>query len=318
MKRILLYFIVIGSFHLSSCSNINNDPKKSANMGQTKNITNKKDFLLNDADNNSISDYSTNPSELDKNIPLWGGASVNANIPLYQIEQRKERIEKEHKKDAIDVMPFVLNEKANSNKKLSKTEIRELLDSIANSNEVSTLEIKEEDIKPIELVDDDEEELKEDDSEKIEERRKKNLNILMNNYKNILNISSSCCVANIAERLRINKVNDKGIDNFLKIDAKEYRMQNNCMVVADRDINQIMNDKIINNSLHEARTDCICNNKTLLRNNIANFYKLYNEDKKFYRTALIYEYEDKQMRKVQHDINESILNIAFTLEKCSN
>ena len=102
----------------------------------------------------------------------------------------------------------------------------------------------------------------------------------------------------------------------MKNDARDYFVQETCMIISEKDIKDIFKNKALANIIIRSRTNCICNNQEFLRKNINNFYKIYNEDPEFYKEVLIYRYRDKQGRIIEHDINESVLNIAITLENC--
>lgn len=143
-----------------------------------------------------------------------------------------------------------------------------------------------------------------------------NIKHLMDNYKNILKTSSVCCVSSIAERLKFNGVSGEQLLSILKNDARDYFVQETCMIISEKDIKDIFKNKALANIIIRSRTNCICNNQEFLRKNINNFYKIYNEDPEFYKEVLIYRYRDKQGRIIEHDINESVLNIAITLENC--
>ena len=143
-----------------------------------------------------------------------------------------------------------------------------------------------------------------------------NIKYLMENYKNILKTSSVCCVSSIAERLKFNGISGEQLLKILSNDAQDYFVQETCIIISEKDIKDIFKSKALANIIINSRTNCICNNKEFLRKNINNFYKIYNEDPDFYKEVLIYRYRDKQGRIIEHDINETILNIAITLESC--
>lgn len=160
----------------------------------------------------------------------------------------------------------------------------------------------------------------EDDEDENEKDLKNNIKILTANYKYILDLSSSCCVGNIAEKMRIHNLNrnnkTQNIVDLLTIDANTYYVQNTCLLLSDIAINNIVKNKDLNKIFKETRKDCICNNQELLFKNIKNFQKLYETDKNFYKTKFIYKSKDDQGRIIEQDMNETVLNILSTLDTC--
>ncbi len=160
-----------------------------------------------------------------------------------------------------------------------------------------------------------------EDTDAIEEGKdykSKNIKHLMDNYKNILKTSSVCCVSGISEKLRTNGIRGERLLSILRNDANDYFVQDTCLIISNDDIDAVFKSKGLANIVKSTRSDCICNNSAFLRKNINNFYKIYNEDPDFYKEVLIYRYRDKQGRITEHDVNESVLNIALTLEDCPN
>ena len=139
--------------------------------------------------------------------------------------------------------------------------------------------------------------------------------ILMENYKNILQVSSICCATNITENLKMSGLQSEEVVSILSKDAKEGFIQDRCLIASKEDIEEAF-DKNVSNMVLKAREVCICNNKDYLRKNISNFYRLYNKDPKFYEKIWIYRYKDRQGDIVEDDVNGTILNIAVTLESC--
>lgn len=155
------------------------------------------------------------------------------------------------------------------------------------------------------------------DKEKI---LKENVQILTANYQNILNFSASCCVANIAEQVKSYNRNlsekSENIIDLLNMDAKNYYIQNTCLLLSDKDINKIIKNRKFNHIVKLARKSCICNNQDFFYKNTKNFKLLYNTGDKFYMSRLIYKSRDDQGRIIEQDMNETILNILNTLDTC--
>ena len=158
----------------------------------------------------------------------------------------------------------------------------------------------------------------ESDKKLVEGRnyKDKSIKVLMENYKNILQTSYSCCIVNISEELKSNLSSNEGIIRFLQIDGSEYALQNMCVVLNDKDINDVMGNKILSDTIKRTKNSCICNNAEFLRKNISNFYKIYNEKPALYDEVLVYRFKDKKGRIVEHDINETIVNISAILNSC--
>ncbi len=218
--------------------------------------------------------------------------------------------------------PLLREEKAREILEMNKDDIdtKEEDYKIKNEKYISYEKIgKKENKKDDDEIKDDVDELDEDDDEEKKEEEK-NIKILTANYKNILKLSASCCVANIAEKIKMHNIDKKqtphNIIDVLSFDAKTYYIQNTCLALSDITINKVVKNKDLNNIFKSVRKDCICNNQEYLRDNIKNFQKLYNADKNFYKTKFIYKSRDDQGRIIEQDMNETILNILNTLDTC--
>ena len=140
--------------------------------------------------------------------------------------------------------------------------------------------------------------------------------ILMENYKNILQTSSMCCVSNIVENFKMHGLKSNEIVGILSEDIDDQSIQERCLIVSKEDIKETFEDGPIADMVTKAREVCICNNKDYLRKNIGNFYRLYNKNPDFYEKYWVYRYKDKQGNIIEDNVNETILNIAITLESC--
>ena len=160
----------------------------------------------------------------------------------------------------------------------------------------------------------------EDEDVIIQEEKYKDpsLKHLIENYTNITKTSSVCCVSNLAAKLKGVGVNSENILNILKNDARNFYVQNTCLILSNEDIDDVFGQNGLSQIVKDTRKSCICANKGFIRKNIASFYKIYNQDPDFYKKALLYRYKDNQGRITEHDINETVLNIALTLEECPN
>ncbi len=146
----------------------------------------------------------------------------------------------------------------------------------------------------------------------------KQLMALIENYKNILQLSYSCCVSNIVQNFKDKNISKKTLLGFLNLDAEEYGLQNMCVIVDNKDIKDVFEDDLMSLVVIEAKQDCICNNADYLRKNIDNFYKIYDLAPDFYNDVFVFRFKDKKGRIVEQDMNESVLNIAEALDKCIN
>lgn len=144
----------------------------------------------------------------------------------------------------------------------------------------------------------------------------KTLMVLIDNYKNILKASYSCCVANITDELKRSNVSKDSILKFLQLDANEYAFQNMCLVVNNKDVKDVYNNFVLSSVVADVRNNCICNNADFIRKNLNNFYKLYNEKPELYDETLVYRFRDKKGRVVEQNINETVLNITDVLTNC--
>lgn len=144
----------------------------------------------------------------------------------------------------------------------------------------------------------------------------KSIMVLMDNYKNILKTSYSCCVANIVEKMKNSSIPQESILSFLSKDANEYALQNMCLFVNNKDMIDVYNFGVASSIVAAVKNDCICNNAKFIRKNLNNFYKLYNEKPELFDEALVYRFKDKKGRVVEHNINETVLNITNVLNNC--
>ncbi|MDE6224014.1 MAG: hypothetical protein K2M23_00900, partial [Alphaproteobacteria bacterium] len=144
----------------------------------------------------------------------------------------------------------------------------------------------------------------------------KTIMVLIDNYKNILKASYSCCIANIIDELKRSNVSKDSILQFLQLDANEYAFQNMCVVVNSKDVKDVYNNNVLSSIVSKVRNNCICNNADFIRKNLNNFYKLYNEKPELYDDVLVYRFKDKKGRIVEHNINETIFNITNVLNNC--
>jgi hypothetical protein len=143
-----------------------------------------------------------------------------------------------------------------------------------------------------------------------------NVRVLIENYKNILKASSTCCPSVSIERMKAIGVPRRQLLRFLAVDSREYAVQNMCMIVSDKDIKDVFSNKNVISVLGRTRRDCICNNAGFLRRNISNFYNIYEIDPDFYDNALIYRFRDAEGRIIKQDILEAVINISGTLITC--
>lgn len=156
----------------------------------------------------------------------------------------------------------------------------------------------------------------EDEFEEGMEYENKSVMVLMDNYKNILKASYSCCVSNIVDELKMTNVPHDSILRYLSLDAEEYALQNMCLVVNNSDVKDVYNSNFLTSVVSKVRNDCICNNADFIRKNLNNFYKLYNEKPELYDEVLVYRFKDKMGRIVEQNINETVLNITNVLNNC--
>ena len=157
-----------------------------------------------------------------------------------------------------------------------------------------------------------------EETEELDENKEyssKSIKILIDNYKNILETSSACCNSNISENLHMSGFQDEEISDIMNYNSENLSLQNKCLLVSTDDIKDSFNSPI-SNIILDARKSCICNNKDFLKKNISNFYRLYNKDPKFYEKIWIYRYKDKDGSIIEDDVNETIVNLAITLESC--
>jgi hypothetical protein len=143
-----------------------------------------------------------------------------------------------------------------------------------------------------------------------------NARVLVENYRNILKASVSCCPSVSTERMKAAGVPRPQMMRFLSVDSREYAVQNMCMIVSDRDIRDVFSNRNVVDILRRSRRDCICNNADFLKRNVDNFYNIYNIDPGFYDSALVYRFRDAEGRIIKQDILEAVINISGTLIAC--
>lgn len=194
---------------------------------------------------------------------------------------------------------------------IQKVEIKKvLIKPVVNTNR-NPVELQLEEVQ--ELVDNISEESELEDGVEYDDKA---VMVLMDNYKNILKTSYSCCVANIVEKMKNSNVSQDSILSFLSLDANEYALQNMCVFVNNKDMKDVYDFSVVSSIVAEVKNDCICNNAKFIRKNLNNFYKLYNEKPDLFEEALVYRFKDKKGRIVEHNINETVLNITNVLNNC--
>ena len=150
--------------------------------------------------------------------------------------------------------------------------------------------------------------------EEDKEYSSKSINILMDNYRNILAASTACCDTNISESSKMHGFSEHSLNEILD-DDEDLFVKDKCLVVSSDDVRDVF-ERPVSDIVLEARKSCICNNKDFLKKNISNFYRLYNKNPDFYEKTLIYRYKDKKGDIREDDVNTSIINLAVTLESC--
>ncbi len=211
--------------------------------------------------------------------------SINASTPVYQ--QNKTNTKKVEKKIVL-IKP--VNDYSKAFHDLSEGEIKSFMDYLAQS-----------------------------DSEALDEGKNyesQGTKVIMENYKNLLSISSMCCSSNLTEELKNKDYDSYEINDILKKDKDYLLAQDRCILVSEEDIEQSFDDSNVIKAILKSKENCICNNKPFIRKNINNFYRVYNSDSEFYRKPLIYRYKNKNGDIIEEDVNETVLNIALTLEAC--
>ncbi len=194
---------------------------------------------------------------------------------------------------------------------IQKVEIKKVLIKPVVNTSSNPVELQLEQVQ--ELVDNISEESELEDGVEYDDKA---VMVLMENYKNILKTSYSCCVANIVEKMKNSNVSQDSILSFLSKDANEYALQNMCLFVNNKDMIDVYNFGAVSSIVTEVKNDCICNNAKFIRKNLNNFYKLYNEKPELFDEALVYRFKDKKGRVVEHNINETVLNITNVLNNC--
>lgn len=156
----------------------------------------------------------------------------------------------------------------------------------------------------------------EEDLEDGVEYENANVKNLIENYKNILQVSATCCVSNITDKFNSLSLPKTLLLSFLATDAEDYAMQNMCLILSDEDIADVVNVEVVAGIVKDAKRDCICNNVEFLKDNIINFYRMYDVDPEFYNEILVYRFKDIQGRVVEQDINEAVFNVSTILNTC--
>ncbi|MDR1476725.1 MAG: hypothetical protein LBI17_01190 [Rickettsiales bacterium] len=142
------------------------------------------------------------------------------------------------------------------------------------------------------------------------------INVVIDNYKNVLNASASCCPYRITDGMRDAGFEQDGIMEFLAHDSVDYSVQNMCMVMSDEDVGKVFSNRRLLRAVAAARRECICNNSDYLRASLANFYTIYKADKDFYKKALIFHFRDAGGKVVKQDMLDSVMNITDILRTC--
>ncbi|MBD5405817.1 hypothetical protein HDR59_04710 [bacterium] len=211
------------------------------------------------------------------------------NMPVYDSKLLYKQLEKQVKK--VEIKRIIVKPVFNTDRDpvdLSLEEVQDVVDNISS----------------------------EDEFEDGMEYENKSVMVLMDNYKNILKASYSCCVSNIVDELKRTDVPHDSILRYLSLDAEEYSLQNMCLVVNNSDVKDVYNSNFLTSVVSKVRNDCICNNADFIRKNLNNFYKLYNEKPELYDEVLVYRFKDKMGRIVEQNINETVLNITNVLNNC--
>ena len=92
----------------------------------------------------------------------------------------------------------------------------------------------------------------------------KNIKDLMENYTNLIKTSSVCCVSTIASKLKSTGVNGEGLLNILKNDAKNFYVQDTCLILAEEDIDSVFGKTLLSSVVKDSRKSCICTNKKFI------------------------------------------------------
>ena len=191
---------------------------------------------------------------LENNIEAEG----NTGVPLYQMASRNtKKVEKKKLliKPVMDVSSAPYN--------FSDEEIEEFIEDVKNyEKEESGYDIK-------------------------------NIKVLMDNYKNILQTSSACCISNMTENFKVHGIESEDILSIFRQDSEDISAQDRCMFLSENDIFNSFDGKNVSDMVVKSREICICNNKEYLRKNL-----------------------DRYGRIIEDNVNRSISNLATTLEAC--
>ncbi|MBQ8660689.1 MAG: hypothetical protein IJ473_03840 [Alphaproteobacteria bacterium] len=242
-------------------------------------------------DENEISDFDNNEIEVkvgkEETLREAVKNSVDRNnttgLPIYQ-EANRQIKKIERKKILIKPLTDLRTEPHN----LTDKEISDFIENVKNNNEI----------------------------DEGKTYSSKEMNTLIENYKNILKTSQACCVSNMTENFKIHNLTQDQIFDILREDAQDLQIQDKCLIISENDIFNSFDGGYVSDMVVKARNICICNNKEFLRKNVNNFYRIYNKDEEFYKTPLFYKYKDRYGRVVIDDVNQSIINMALTLESC--
>jgi hypothetical protein len=142
------------------------------------------------------------------------------------------------------------------------------------------------------------------------------VNVLIDNYKNVLNASASCCPYRIVDGMRAADFEQDKIMDFLARDSVDYSVQNMCMVMSDEGVGKLFSNRRLLRAIAAARRECICNNAQYLRSSLANFYTIHKIDKDFYDKALVFHFRDSNGKVVKQDMLDSVMNITEILRTC--
>nr|MCR5506221.1 hypothetical protein [bacterium] len=259
-KYLLLSLSFIGLFSCASNNNIDDGKNENQYTTEVAVYNEEVENTISDEEKQYVEDLQTeNLLESIEN----SDSNKNANVPVYQA--RKKNVKKvETKKILIKPVTNVTSAPYN----FSDEEIKAFLEDVENKEG-------------------------EDEGYDI-----KNIKVLMDNYKNILQTSSACCISNMTESFKVNGVSREDVLRILIDDRENLSAQDKCLILSEDEIFDSFGDEYIADLVVKAREVCICNNKDFLRKNLNNFYRIYNADSEFYDKSLIYRYKDKYGRIV--------------------
>ena len=148
------------------------------------------------------------------------------------------------------------------------------------------------------------------------EHDERGLGAIIDNYKNILNASASCCPFRIVEGMRSMNFSSEVIVDFLERDSNGPSLQNMCIFASDSQISQGTSGARMGRIIRLARRNCVCHNAGYLRESLTNFYSIYRIDRDFYRQALIFHFRDANGRFVKHDMLDTVIRLTAVLRTC--